>query len=59
MTRGYHKSIKASFIERLLDLLCCMEQNVGLQKDDMCNKCCGNVYVALNLWSHKDEPNSE
>ena len=37
LTRGYHKSLKASFIERRLDPLCCMEQNVGLQKDNMSN----------------------
>ena len=33
--KRYHKSLKASSIERRLDPLCCMEQNVGLQKDVM------------------------
>jgi hypothetical protein len=32
-----------------------MVQNVGLQKDDMFNiqVCCGNTYVALELWLYK------
>ena len=32
-----HKSYKAGFIERRLDRLCCMEQNVVLQRFDMFN----------------------
>jgi hypothetical protein len=45
VTRGYHKSLKASSIERQLDPLCCTEQNVGLQKDDMSNNWVSRKYV--------------